>query len=76
MPHVIVKLYSVKSEGQSRRFAKALTRAVMSALDCGEESVPVDIEDVEPRDWTEFVYKPDIIDKPNTIYKRPGDDPR
>ena len=76
MPHVIVKLYSGKSERQKHALAQAVTEAVMSALNYGEESVSVGIEEVEPKDWTENVYKPDIIGKPDTIYKKPGYDPR
>ena len=72
MPHVIVKLYSGKPERQKQ----ALAQAVTGALGYGEESVSVGIEDVEPRDWTAKVYKPDIIAKPDTIYKKPGYDPR
>ena len=76
MPHVVVKLYSGKSERQKRVLAQAVTQAVMSALNYGEESVSVGIEDVEPKDWTEQVYKPDIIAKAETIYKKPEYDPR
>ena len=76
MPHVVVKLYSGKSERQKQALAQAVTQAVMSALNYGEEPVSVGIEDVEPEDWTEQVYKPDIIGKPDTIYKQPGYDPR
>jgi 4-oxalocrotonate tautomerase len=76
MPHVIVKLHSGKSERQKNALAQAVTEAVMSALNYGEESVSVGIEEVEPKDWTEKVYKPDIIGKPDTIYKKPGYDPR
>ena len=76
MPHVIVKLYSGKSERQKQALAQAVTEAVMSALHYGQESVSVGIEDVEPKDWTEQVYKPDIIAKAETIYKQPGYDPR
>ena len=76
MPHVVVKLYSGKSERQKQALAQAVTKAVMSALNYGEDSVSVGIEDVEPKDWTERVYRPDIIGKPDTIYKKPGYDPR
>ena len=76
MPHVIVKLHSGKSERQKQALAQAVTEAVMSALNYGEESVSIGIEEVEPKDWTEKVYKPDIIGKPDTIYKKPGYDPR
>jgi len=76
MPHVIVKLYAGKSERQKQALAQAVTEAVTRTLGYGEESVSVGIEDVEPKDWTTGVYKPDIIDKPDTIYKQPGYDPR
>jgi 4-oxalocrotonate tautomerase len=72
MPHVIVKLYSGKSEQQKQRLAQEMTNVVMATLNYGEESVSVALEDVEPRDW---VYKPEILGKPDTIYKKPGYDP-
>ena len=75
MPHVIVKLYSGKSEQQKARLAEAVTKAVMSTLNYGEESVSVGIEDIKPADWVEKVYEPDILGKPQTIYKKPGYDP-
>jgi 4-oxalocrotonate tautomerase len=75
MPHVIVKLYSGRSEQQKAALAKAVTRAVMETLRAGEDSVSVGVQDVEPKDWTERVYKPDIIAKPGTIYKKPGYNP-
>ncbi len=43
-------------------------------LGYGEESVSVAMEEVEPRDWKELVYKPDIMDKPERLYKKPGYD--
>ena len=36
---------------------------------------PSAFEEVESKDWTEKVYKPDILGKPDTIYKAPGYDP-
>ena len=75
MPHVIVKLYSGRPDREKSRLADEITRAVMSALKYGEESVSVGIEDVKPEDWVEKVYKPDILNKLETIYKKPGYDP-
>lgn len=75
MPHVIVKLYSGRSEQQKARLAEEVTKAVMTTLNYGEDSVSVGIEDVEPRDWAEKVFKPDILGKPETIYKKPGYNP-
>ena len=76
MPHVIVKLYSGKSERQKQALAQAATEAVTRTLNYGEEFVSVGIEDVEPKEWTVKVYKPDIIDESDTINKRPEYDPR
>ena len=46
----------------------------MDVLHYGEESVSVAMEEVEPRDWAEKVYKPDIVNKPKELYKKPGYD--
>jgi len=75
MPHVIVKLWPGKSEQQKKKLAAEITQAVMSTLHYGEESVSVGIEEVKAADWTEQVYKPDIIAKGGTIYKEPGYEP-
>ena len=74
MPHVIVKLWPGKTEKQKARLADAITKDVMEVLDYGEESVSVAMEEVEARDWAEQVYKPDIVNKPEQIYKKPGYD--
>ena len=74
MPHVIVKLWPGPSEQQKPRLAEAMTKDVMAILDLGEESVSVAIEEVEPEDWAEKVYKPDIVNKPKQLYKKPGYD--
>lgn len=75
MPHIIVKLYSGRSDKQKTRLAQEITKAVTSALNSGAEAVSVGIEDFEPKDWAEKVYKPDILGKPATIYKKPGYNP-
>lgn len=75
MPHVVVKLWPGKSEEQKKRLADAITKDVMTILKYGEESVSVAMEEVEPPDWTEKVYKPDIENKWETLYKKPGYEP-
>jgi len=74
MPHVIVKLWPGKSEQQKRRLAEAITRDVATVLDYGDESVSVAIEEINAKDWAEKVYKPDILNKPEQLYKKPGYD--
>ena len=74
MPHVIVKLWPGESEQQKARLAEAIAKDVMDVLGYGEESVSVAMEEVEPQDWAEKVYKPDLVDKPEQLYKKPGYD--
>jgi 4-oxalocrotonate tautomerase len=75
MPHVIVKLWPGKSEQQKVQLADAITKDVMKAFKYGEDAVSVSMEEVEPQDWTEKVYKPDIAAKWDKLYKKPGYNP-
>jgi 4-oxalocrotonate tautomerase len=75
MPHVIVKLYSGTSEQQKSKLAEEVAKVVMAVLKCDEKSVSVGVEDVAPADWADKVYKPDILAKPEKIYKKPGYNP-
>jgi len=74
MPHVIVKLWPGKSEQQKRRLAAAIVQDVMNVLHYGEESVSVAIEEVPAREWAETVYKHDILENAEKLYKKPGYD--
>ena len=74
MPHVIVKLWPGKSELKKKKLADEITKAVMSTLNYGEESVSVGIEEVDAKDWMEKVFDPDIRAKLKTLYKKPGYD--
>ena len=75
MPHVVVKLVPGKSREQKSRLAQEITHAVMSALDYSEDAVSVAFEEVAPQDWADKVYKPEIQDKWDTVYKKPGYNP-
>jgi 4-oxalocrotonate tautomerase len=44
----------------------------MKVLRYGEESVSIAIEEVAAEDWAETVYRPDIINNPEKLYKKPG----
>ena len=74
MPHVIVKLWPGKSEQQKNRLAEAITKDIMDILHYGEESVSVAMEEVKSQDWVEKVYKPEIKDNLDKLYKKPGYD--
>lgn len=75
MPHVVVKLYSGRSEQQKARLAEEITKAVVSSLGNEQDAVSVGIEDVEEELWLEGVYMPEILGKRKTIYKKPGYNP-
>jgi 4-oxalocrotonate tautomerase len=72
MPHVVVKLLSGRSEIEKQGLADELSRAVTKTALCGEEAVSVAIEDVEPGDWDEKVFRQEIAGKADTLYKKPG----
>jgi 4-oxalocrotonate tautomerase len=75
MPHVIVKVYSGKSEEQNTALAEAVTQAVMGSLGSKDASISVAIEEIPPERWAEDVYKPDILERSETLYKKPGYNP-
>jgi len=72
MPHILVKVVPGKSEEQKRRLAEEITKDVIDIFNTKEESVTVGFEEVEKQDWMEKVYRPDIQDKWETLYKKPG----
>jgi 4-oxalocrotonate tautomerase len=75
MPHISVKLYPGRSEQQKIQLAEQIVKDVVSLLECTEESVSVGIEEIKPGDWAEKVYKPDILNNPEKLYKKPGYNP-
>ncbi|MCK5310632.1 MAG: tautomerase family protein [Desulfobacteraceae bacterium] len=75
MPHIIVKLYPGRSEQQKVELTKKIVKNVVEIAECKETSVSVAFEEIEPIDWAEKVYKPDIIDCQGVLYKKPGYDP-
>ena len=72
MPHIIVKLATGKSEQQKARLTDAIVKDVISVLNCDEKPVSLAIEEIEPKDWAEKVYKPEILNGRGKLYKEPG----
>ncbi len=75
MPHVIVKLYAGRSEQQKNQLAEEITKDIVSVVGCKETSVSVAIEEIAPEEWAERVYRPDILNRPEHLYKKPGYNP-
>jgi 4-oxalocrotonate tautomerase len=75
MPHVIIKMYAGRTEEQKKKLVKVITDSIIKIVDADEKYVSIAIEDVSPEDWAEKVYRPDILEKQNTLYKKPGYNP-
>jgi 4-oxalocrotonate tautomerase len=75
MPHVIVKLYPGRSEKQKIRLAEEIAKDVVAIAKCEEKSVSVAFEEIKPADCPEKVYRPDILNNPEKLYKKPGYNP-
>jgi 4-oxalocrotonate tautomerase len=72
MSHVIVKLWSGRSEQTKQRLSDAIVEDVVNIIGSGEESISVAIEEIDPKDWKEKVYDSQIRKKVDTLYKKPG----
>lgn len=75
MPHVIVKLYAGKTDEQKTLLAGEIAKALIATIGSTEASVSVSFEDVAPADWPEKVYRPEILDKPDQLFRKPGYNP-
>ena len=75
MPHVIVKLYPGRSEDQKIQLADEIVKNVVAIAKCDEKSVSVAFEEINKEDWAEKVYRPDIVNKKDNLYKLPGYNP-
>jgi len=75
MPHVIIKLKPGRSEQQKTQLVQEIVKDVVAIAKCEDKSVSVAIEEIKPEDWAEKVYKPDILGRPEKLYKKPGYNP-
>jgi 4-oxalocrotonate tautomerase len=75
MPHVIVKLYPGRSDEQKTRLANEIVKDVAEIAKCEKKSVSVAFEEVAPADWPEKVYRPDILNKKDSLCIEPGYNP-
>ena len=75
MPHISIKLYPGRSEQQKVRLAEQIVKDVVSLLESSEDSISVAIEEINPEDWVEKVYQPEILNNPEKLYKKPGYNP-
>jgi ribosomal protein S18 acetylase RimI-like enzyme len=75
MPHIIVKLYPGRTAEQKKQLAREIVKNVTQIAICDEKSVSVAFVEVEPDDWAESVYRPDILNKNECLVITPGYNP-
>lgn len=71
MPHVIVKMYEGKGLPEKQALAEAVAETVAS-FGYDVRKVSVSIDDVQPADWMETVYQPDIMDRRASLVRAPS----
>jgi 4-oxalocrotonate tautomerase len=72
MPHVIVKMYSGKSDKQKQQLADEIVKDFIQLFGYEEEALSVAIEDITPADWKGKVYDEEIMADQDKLFKKPG----
>jgi len=72
MPHISVKMWPGRSEAQKQALTEKLVEAVKETLGGSEDYITVAIEEIDSSAWPKAVYKPEIVDKADKLYKKPG----
>lgn len=72
MPHVAIKMYPGRTEEQKKAMTEGVTDVLMKTLNVPLDSISVSVEEIDPEDWNEKVYKPEIEAKKSALYKKPG----
>jgi 4-oxalocrotonate tautomerase len=75
MPHVNIKMYPGRSEDVKQKLSDAIVRDVLSVVQCDEKWISVVVEEIDSAEWAEKVYQPEILDKQDNLYKKPGYNP-
>ena len=75
MPHVIIKMFPGRTEDQKQALCDRVVKDVMEIAECEEKTISVGIEEISREEWAESVYKPDILNRQETLYKQPGYNP-
>lgn len=72
MPHLTVKLWAGRSEEVKKALVEELEKSILKVLKVSAEHISISIEEVPQENWGKEVYKKDIIDKENLLYKKPS----
>ncbi|KDM93308.1 tautomerase PptA [Photobacterium galatheae] len=73
MPHVSIKHFPVSiSSEQKTMLVENINQAVTEALGCSKEVISISLESVQPDDWQQAVYQPEIDAKSQYLIKTPN----
>ena len=54
---------------------EAIRQSLLTIFKSTDESISIAFEEIDPKNWIEAVYKPDIESKLDKLYKEPGYNP-
>lgn len=72
MPHINIKMWPGRTEEQKQKLTDKVINAVKEATGAPDDYITVAIEEISSSEWAKKVYKPEIADKADKLYKKPG----
>lgn len=65
-------MYPGRSEEVKQKLTDQFVKDLIEIAGCKETSISVAIEEVAPENWSEQVYKPEILANEAKLYRKPG----
>jgi len=72
MPHVNIKHFPSLSNEQHADLAKSITDAISRIIGCDEDVISIAVEPINSSEWNQKVYIPEIINRKETLIKKPN----
>ncbi|MGF1703652.1 tautomerase PptA [Photobacterium makurazakiensis] len=73
MPHVSIKHFPVSvSEKQKEILVNKINQVITETLGCDEGAISISLEAVQPDNWQQEVYLPEIDTKSKFLIKAPN----
>ena len=68
-------MYPGRSEDVKQKLTNAIVSDVLSIIQCDEKSISVAFEEIDSAEWPQKVYKPEILEKWDKLYRKPRYNP-
>jgi 4-oxalocrotonate tautomerase len=72
MPHISVKMWPGRSEEQKRAMVDRIVDAIKETTGAPDDYITVSVEEISSSAWPKEVFKPEIADQADKLYKKPG----